>query len=147
MGELDFRTVRELMALRARLRELMESAMLPHPSAASGAAPPYECPVDVWETDDEVVVEAELPGVAADAIELRLEGATLVIAGELPAPAEDGGAFLRIERYRGPFRRLVALPVEVGGAPRAALRAGVLEVRLPRRTPRRHRIAVASEAE
>ena len=146
MGELDFRTVRELMALRARLRELMEKAVLPHPPAASSTAPSFECPIDVWETDTEVVVEAELPGVTTAAIELRLEGDKLVIAGELPAPADDGGTYLRIERYRGPFRRVVPLPAEVGGAPQASLRSGVLQVRLPRRTARRRLIAVAPEA-
>lgn len=146
MGELDFRTVRELMALRARLRELMEKAMLPHPPVASPATPSFECPIDVWETDAEVVVEAELPGATTEAIELRLEDGKLVIAGELPAACDDAATFLRIERYRGPFRRVVELPAEVDGAPAAALRAGVLQIRLPKRTARRRRIVIEREA-
>jgi HSP20 family molecular chaperone IbpA len=147
MGELDFRTVRELMALRARLRELMEKAMLPHSQSASPTTPSFECPIDVWETDTEFVVEAELPGATTTAIELRLEGDKLVIAGELPAPADDGGTFLRVERYRGPFRRVVTLPADVGGSPQASLRSGVLQVRLPRQVARRRRIAVDPEAQ
>jgi len=146
MGELDFRTVRELMALRARLRELMEKAMLPHPPVASAATPSFECPIDVWETDTEVVVEAELPGATTDAIELRLEDDKLVIAGELPAGTVDAATFLRLERYRGPFRRVVELPAKVDDIPAATLRAGVLQVRLPKRGARRRRIVIDREA-
>ena len=146
MGELDFRTVRELMALRTRLRELMEKAMLPHPQVASPATPSFECPIDVWETDTEIVVEAELPGATTEAIELRLDDGKLVIAGELPAAGDDAATFLRIERYRGRFRRVVELPAEVDGAPAAALRAGVLQIRLPKRTARRRRIEIDREA-
>ena len=145
MGELDFRTVRELMALRSRLRELMEKAILPHPPVASPTTPSFECPVDVWETDTEVVVEAELPGAATEAIELRLEDDKLVITGELAAAGDEAATFLRIERYRGPFRRVVELPAGVDGAPAATLRAGVLQVRLPKRAARRHRIVVDRE--
>jgi HSP20 family protein len=146
MTELDWRTVRELMALRARMKELMERAMLPDASTVAGSGPSFECPVDVWESDSEVVVEAEVPGVSVDDVEARLDGDALVLSGELPAPPEESGSFLRIERYRGPFRRVVALPSEVTGQPRASLRAGVLQIRLPkRRSSQRRRIAVEEE--
>jgi HSP20 family molecular chaperone IbpA len=69
-----------------------------------------------------------------------------VLSGELPAAAEGSSTFLRIERYRGPFRRVVHLPAEVAGEPAATLRAGVLQVRLPKRTSQRRRIAVDREA-
>jgi HSP20 family protein len=146
MADLDWRTVRELMALRLRLKELMERAMLPDASAVSGSVPPFECPVDVWESDAEVVVEAELPGAAADTVEARIEGDALVLTGELPRPPEGSGAYLRIERFRGPFRRVVDLPAEVSGEPVATLRAGVLQVRLPKRASRRRHIVVEQEA-
>jgi HSP20 family molecular chaperone IbpA len=144
MGERDLRTVRELMALRARLRELMEEAVLPYPPAAATTS--FEFPVDVWESATEVVVEAELPGATVDAVELHLEGDRLVICGELPGAGGDAAAMLRIERYRGPFRRAVELPPEQYGTPAATLRAGVLQVRLPKQSTRRRRIAVDSEA-
>ena len=146
MAWLDLRTARELAALRARLRELMEQSAHPHPSAVTPAPATFECPTDVWETDREVVVEVELPGVTVEAIDLRLESDRLVISGELPAAGEEAASFLRVERYRGPFRHVVGLPARVEGAPAATLRAGVLEVRLPKRAARRHRIAVDGEA-
>ena len=146
MGELDFRTMRELMALRARLRELMEEALLPHPPASAAATASFEFPIDIWETGAEVVVEAELPGAAVEAIELHIEGDRLVISGELPGAGEEASSLLRIERYRGPFRRAVELPPATYGTPTATLRAGVLQVRLPKQGVRRRRIAVGSEA-
>jgi HSP20 family protein len=146
MADLDWRTVRELMALRDRLKELMELALLPDTPGVPGGAPSFECPVDVWESETEVVVEAELPGATTGNVEARLDGDSLLLTGELPAPSEGNSTFLRIERYRGPFRRVVHLPSEVDGQPVATLRAGVLQVRLPKRTSRRRRIAVAQEA-
>jgi len=145
MADLDWRTVRELMALRVRLKELMDRAMLPETGGAATGIRPFECPVDVWESDTEVVVEAELPGASGDDVKAQLEGDTLVLSGELPAPPQNPGAFLRVERYRGPFRRSVRLPAEVIGQPVATLRAGVLSVRLPKPGSRRRRIAVAGE--
>jgi HSP20 family protein len=146
MADVDWRSVRELMALRTRLKELVERAMLPDTSIVSGSAPPFECPVDVWESESEVVVEAELPGASADDVEARLEGDSLVLSGELPGPPEGSSStFMRIERYRGPFRRVVHLPGEVAGQPVATLRSGVLQVRLPKQPSRRRRIAVERE--
>ncbi len=145
MADLDWRTVRELMALRARLKELMERALLPNTPVLAGGVPSFECPVDVWENDAEVVVEAELPGAATENVEARLDGDSLVLTGDLPAPPEGRSAYLRIERYRGPFRRVVPLPAEVSGEPVATLHAGVLQVRLPKQASRRRRIAVVQE--
>jgi HSP20 family protein len=123
----------------------MERAVLPGASPLTGQSSSFECPVDVWESDTEVVVEAEVPGAAIASVEARLDGDALVLAGEMPAAPEENATFLRVERYRGPFRRVVRLPSEVEGEPAATLRAGVLEVRLPKRRARRHRITVERE--
>jgi len=147
MADLDWRTVRELMALRTRLKELMEAAILPNPVGGGQSPQPFDCPTDIWENDTELVVEIELPGATSEGIEVRLEGDRLVVSGELPTAAEDAGGSLRIERYRGPFRRTLALPAAVAGSPMATLRWGVLEIRLPKKTPSKRRIIVAEGAE
>jgi HSP20 family protein len=139
MGDLDWRVVRELMAVGERLREVVERALLPSSPVAVTQPAAFEPPIDVWETDTELIVEAEIPGSRSDDVGLRLEGSSLVLSGELPDVAEPRGAYLRIERPRGRFHRTVPLPVEVTGEPRATMRGGVLQVRLPksRRTHRR----------
>jgi HSP20 family protein len=146
MGDLDWRVVRELMAVGERLRDVVERALLPPSSVALTRPVTFEPLVDVWENDTEVIVEAELPGSRGGDIELRLEGGSLVLSGELPESAQPRGSYLRIERPRGRFHRLVSLPVDVAGEPRATLRGGVLQVRMPKApAASRRRVSIVRE--
>ena len=74
MGDLDWRAVRQLMALSERLREATEQALLPASAAPLRQPAGFEPAVDVWESDGEIIVEAELPGVSEGDIDLRLAG-------------------------------------------------------------------------
>lgn len=145
MGDLDWRVVRELMAVGVRLREVVERALLPSSPVALTRQATFEPLLDVWENDTEVIVEAELPGSRPGDVDLRLEGGSLVLSGELPEKAEPRGSFLRIERPRGRFHRLVSLPAEVTGEPNATLRSGILQVRLPKAAPSRRRVNIVRE--
>lgn len=142
MTDLNWRTIRELSLLRSRFRELLEEALMAAPAAAAQGAGPFEPPADVWEAEGEVVVEVEVPSARAADVDLRLEGDTLVISGQLPPVSSSGGTFVRVERPRGKFQRIVTLPVEVAGNPTATLRQGVLEVRLPSVSPSKRRIVI-----
>lgn len=71
----------------------------------------WEPPVDVIETEREVVVIAALPGVAAAEVEAVIEGACLIIAGSRPVPAALGTVLVhRMELPRGRFERRIVLP-------------------------------------
>ena len=142
MGDLDWRSVRELKALAERLREATERALLPASPMLLGQPAAFEPPVDVWESDSEVIVEAELPGVKVDDIDLRLDAGALILSGELRKSTESSSAYLRIERPRGRFHRIVRLPTDVSDKPRATLRGGVLKVRLPKAGRPRRRVTV-----
>ncbi len=144
MGDLDWRAVRELMALGARLREAAERALLPASPVPVGTPAAFEPPLNVWESEGEVIVEAEIPGARSRDIDLRLEGETLIVAGELP-PESGAGAYLRVERPRGRFYRAVALPADVSGETNATLQGGVLRVMLPKRARSRRHVAIARE--
>lgn len=100
-------------------------------------------PVDVRESDAEVVVEAELPGIPREGISVRYHDGRLVLEGqreEIPASApetgesgEDSGSWLRRERVAGRFHRSFDLPDTVdSSAIRAESRDGVLTVVLPK---------------
>ncbi len=145
MGELDWRAVRELMALAERLREATERALLPPSAVPLGQPAAFEPAVDVWESEGEIIVEAELPGVDPSDVDLRLENDALVVSGHVAEVGDAPGAYLRIERPRGRFHRAVRLPETVAGEPRATLRGGVLEVRLPKTGPARRRVPIARE--
>jgi HSP20 family molecular chaperone IbpA len=73
--------------------------------------PTWEPPVDVFETDDLLVVIAALPGVSEQALSLAIDSGCLVIKGERGLPAVLRTAKIhRLELPQGRFERRVALP-------------------------------------
>ena len=144
MHERDWQVLRELMELRSRFSSVLERVMMAAPPVSADSSA-FEPAVDVWETDTELVVEVEVPGARSGDVEVRLDGRQLVVSGQLPGAPEPRGRDLCVERPRGRFQRVVALPAEVAGEPVAALSAGVLEIRLPRPAGGRRRIPVAGE--
>lgn len=89
--------------------------------------------VNVWADDQSVQVEAELPGVAEDALEITVVENELTIAGRREPDLGEHVRVLRRERPTGEFRRVVALPFEVAADEvDATLEHGVLTVRLPK---------------
>ncbi len=91
-------------------------------------------PVDLYETDDEVVVKASLPGVQPDETEISVTGRFLTIKGERKEEeAEEKSSYFRQERRYGAFQRVLKLPVRVDSEQAdATLNEGVLTVRLPK---------------
>lgn len=93
---------------------------------------------DVHMRGDEMWVEMDVPGLAADEIRVRVEGHHLVVEGtnRQRAPREDARP-VRLERPRGPFRRIFALPPRLEPAlVEIALEAGVLRVHVQREPDR-----------
>jgi HSP20 family protein len=129
----------------AHIHERMErvySRVLGAPGAP-GFCPPYtEPPVDVYETNDEVVVVIEVAGLKENEIELEVDGAALTFRGErAPLKGRPKRVYSQMEIGHGHFQREVALPAPVSpeGA-RAVYKNGILEIALPKTDPivRRH---------
>lgn len=96
----------EMLARAERLHQQMFQ-----PLRVVAQRPVWTPPVDVLETQDQVLIIAALPGVAEDEVHLSLEGAVLVIAGERQLPAEVRAAHIhRLELPQGRFERRVPLP-------------------------------------
>ena len=72
--------------------------------------PCWEPPVDVIEGDRKLVIRVALPGVAADAVEVRTDGMYLHVIGARPLPAGQGDTIHRLEIPYGRFERRIALP-------------------------------------
>jgi HSP20 family protein len=96
--------------------------------AAGRPVPIWEPPVDVLETEKEVLVLVALPGVDLDQVETVIEGAYLVVAGARTLPAELATAVIhRLELPQGRFERRVPLPGgRYGAVRRAAVQGCVL---------------------
>jgi HSP20 family protein len=104
--------------------------------------------VDIFETENEVVVKADLPDVQEKAIDVRVENNTLTIRGERKFNNEvHEDNYLRVERAYGTFTRSFSLPntVNTEGI-NAEYRNGVLSVRMPKREetkPKQIKISVS----
>ena len=99
-----------------------------------GAAPTFTPRVDVSETDKEIRVSAELPGMEEKDIDVSLTQDTLTIKGEKKEETEDKGKdYYRVERSFGSFMRSIPLPVEVDtDKVEATFKKGVLDITLPK---------------
>jgi len=88
--------------------------------------------VEVSETDRELKVEAELPGMDEKDLELFLDNGLLTLRGEKKSETEDRNRRIS-ERYYGRFERQIPLPVEVQEDKiNASFKKGVLTVTLPK---------------
>jgi len=89
--------------------------------------------VNLWEDGDHFNLEAELPGVAQDDLDISAAGNELTIRGQRnPAPGQNQ-AFHRQERGFGEFARLVMLPEDIDAEKiEATLKEGVLTLKLPK---------------
>ena len=95
----------------------------------------YVPSVDIFETDNEVVVKAEMPGMNANDIDVRLENNVLTLKGERHFEKEAKEEnYHRIEREYGTFNRSFALPRTVNGDKVSAeYRDGILKIVLPKK--------------
>jgi HSP20 family protein len=79
---------------------------------AGAEEPSWEPPIDVLETDREVLILIALPGVDPDEVEAAIEGDALVVSGRRVLPAELRNARIhRLELPQGRFERRIALPL------------------------------------
>lgn len=96
---------------------------------------PWAPAVDIYETENDLVLKADLPDVDQNAIDVRVENQTLTIAGERKFNKHDGEkGFHRIERAYGNFVRSFSVPntfdtEKIG----AEYKNGVLTVTLPKK--------------
>ncbi len=115
------------------------------------SARPWAPPVDVLETEDELVLKADVPDVSLNDIHIEIEQGTLTIKGERKFEKVEGkgAGYHRIERSYGEFVRYFQVPDTVDtGRVKADYRNGVLTVTLPKKEaakPRTIKVDVTGE--
>ena len=125
----------EMVSLRSAMDRLFEDSFVSPMgwrtlAGGEGISPP----VDVHETDDEIVVTAALPGMKAEDVEITMTGQNLTLRGELKADEQiERDQYLYRERRFGSFSRSLQLPVRVQGERADAnFTDGVLTLRIPK---------------
>jgi HSP20 family protein len=102
---------------------------------------PWTPAVDIWETENELVLKADLPDMKMEDIDIRLENGTLALKGERKFENEEKKkGFHRVERSYGSFARYFTLPETVEAEKvQAEYRNGVLTITLPKKEVARPR--------
>jgi HSP20 family protein len=125
--------------MEERMRRLWQELPLAAHPEVSGEWMPR---VDVSETDDEVRVRAELPGLAPEDLDISLDQDRLILKGEKKEEREkEEKGYHLVERSFGSFYRTIQLPVEVDpGKIEAAFKNGVLTINMGKQEEAKKRI-------
>ena len=124
----------ELVTLRQAMDRLFDDTVFRPFSAYPGNGDFSRLPLDVRTTTDALFVEAELPGIKPEDVDITVENGTLTIRAEVAAQeTEDKGAWLVREISRGSVMRTVTLPTGLeADRAEATFENGVLRLRVPK---------------
>jgi len=122
---------REMMSLRDAMDRLFDGAFTRPLSLRDAWSVPA---IDMYQTDDEIVVKAALPGIKADEVQINITGEVLTLKGEVKYEEEkkEKAWHIREQRY-GSFERSVVLPTDVvADKAKADFENGILTITLPK---------------
>jgi HSP20 family protein len=111
-----------------------------------GEGGPMAPAAEVAESDGDVVVKLEVPGVEKDQITISVTDDVVTVRGEIRKESEEKKkSFYRQEIRYGAFERMLGLPAEVDASKAAAeLKNGMLKITLPKtKQPKAHQVKVA----
>src|SRR3989440_833171 len=126
---------RDLGMLQDRMNRLFDDAGRVWRTDEPAATTSWSPSVDIFETEGEIVVKAELPGMNREDITLHLENNVLTLRGERKFEKETKDEnYHRIERSYGNFSRSFSIPATVDEEKiRADYKDGVLKIALPKK--------------
>lgn len=147
MNVVRWNPLSDLSSLQNQMNRLFESSLYGWPTESGTRA--WTPPADIHETDNELVVTADLPGVDPTSIDVRVENNVLSITGERKfQETSENGNLHRVERMYGAFARSFTLSTPIDTEKiQANYRDGVLKITLPKaEVAKPKRIAIESVA-
>ncbi len=140
----------DLASLRESMDKLFEEFFTGRPERRARAPIVWQPAIEAYETDADVVVRAELPGIDPKQVEISVTEDTLTIRGEAKSEQEEKKRnYYRRELRYGSFVRSIGLPSGVQGEKASATyKNGILEIKIPkseRARPKAVKVEVASE--
>ena len=93
-------------------------------------------PMCVWESDKEILIRLDLPGVPRDEVQVSAQDNVLTVSGSRRESTDPELRLRSRECPAGPFRRAMFVPAGLrAGEPSAEMKSGVLEIRIAKETP------------
>ena len=126
---------RDLLTLQDRMDRLFQDSMIRNRGHEESLAPGFwSPPVDIYETDEAVILKAELAGLSKNDVTIEVKNSTLVLRGERKFEKDiKEENYHRIERSYGSFSRTFSLPQTVDHSKVAAtFKDGLLEITIPK---------------
>jgi HSP20 family protein len=121
---------RDITVLQDRINRLFNESAGGTENVSSRTWSPV---VDIIETESDLVVRAELPGMSREDIDIEVTGESLNIKGERKFDEAAKDSYIRVERPYGPFQRSFSIGVPVQpDKVKASYRDGLLEVTIPK---------------
>ncbi len=123
--------MREMMSLREAMDRLFDDAFT-RPMSMSGLS--LSPAIDLYQTAEDVVVKASLPGLKAEDVNISITSDVLTLSGEFSQESEKKDATYHIrERHSGSFERSLRLPVDIQtDKAKAEFENGILTITLPK---------------
>ena len=131
-------TIKDLLSIQERVNRLFEDVLNDSEQKFKKSSVSWSPKVDIYETESHFVVNAEVPGVTQENLNIQIDRNLLTISGYRPLYSEitdsDDGTFHRIECSYGNFKRSFSLPEMVDSENiKATLRDGVLQIHIPKK--------------
>src|SRR5262249_22547806 len=121
--------VRDMITLREAMDRLADENFRPRNGSQNVA---WALPVDAYVNQDSIIIEADVPGVKPEDLDVTLEGDTLTIRGEVKGHGQDQ-KFLLHERPTGRFERTLTINTPIdNGKVEAHFENGVVQIVLPK---------------
>jgi HSP20 family protein len=149
MNIVGWNPLNDVSLLQNQMNRLFDSALKGWTSGDSGGTTSWVPAADIYETDDDLVVNLDLPGVNPKVVDVRVENNVLTIRGERQFDQKQNSEnYHRVERSYGPFGRSFTLSTSVNAEKiRATYESGVLTIVMPKAEaakPRRIQITGAT---
>ncbi len=124
---------RELARIEQELNKVFNE-LVPTPKTEISEITTWNPKVDIYEKNNKLVIEAEIPGAKKEDVEVKIKDNSVVIRGEVKKEEEEKEkTYYRSERFHGVFERVIPLPVEVKvEEAKATFENGVLKVEIPK---------------
>jgi HSP20 family protein len=148
MAVVRWEPFRELAAFQSEMGRFMNQLWGAPGAGGGNGASTWLPSLDVWETEDEIVVALDLPGIPEERVAIEVDDGVLTVSGEREREVkQETDRFYRFERRFGAFSRSVALPPGVDESKiQAGFAHGVLEIRIPKPEERKpKRIQIGSQ--